>query len=40
MFKDVFENLQFGDAILVTAPPGWGKTYKILKSLKSDDRLR
>ncbi len=38
MFKDVFENLQFGDAILVTAPPGWGKTYKILKSLKESQK--
>jgi superfamily II DNA helicase RecQ len=38
MFVDIFENLQFEDALVLAAPPGWGKTYRILASIKKSHR--
>lgn len=36
--KDIIENLQVGDALLLTAPPGWGKTYKLLEAIKDSSK--
>ncbi len=38
IMKEVIENLSFEDAVIVTAPPGWGKTYKILQAIKECSR--
>jgi superfamily II DNA helicase RecQ len=35
---DILENIQIEDALILTAPPGWGKTYKLLKAIKSSSR--
>ncbi len=32
---DVLNNISHGDAFIITAPPGWGKTYKLLSAIKS-----
>lgn len=37
--QDVLKNLQNSQALIVTAPPGWGKTYHFLKAIKSVKKL-
>ncbi len=32
--KEIIENLTQDQLVLITAPPGWGKTYKILSAIK------
>jgi superfamily II DNA or RNA helicase len=34
----VLDSLNFDDALILTAPPGWGKTYKLLDAIKSCER--
>lgn len=36
--NDVLETLSFDDALILTAPPGWGKTYKLLAAIKETKR--
>ena len=36
--EELVNNLDFEDAIIMTAPPGWGKTYKLLAALKKTQR--
>lgn len=36
--NEVLENINYEDALLVTAPPGWGKTYKLLEAIKMTGR--
>lgn len=36
--EEILESINFGDALIITAPPGWGKTYKILKAIKKSKR--
>jgi superfamily II DNA or RNA helicase len=35
---DVLQNIQIEDSIILTAPPGWGKTYKLLEAIKTSKR--
>lgn len=34
MMNEILENIQLNTAMILTAPPGWGKTYKLLKAIK------
>ena len=37
---EIIENIQNNDALIFTAPPGWGKTYKFLDGIKkSNERV-
>lgn len=36
--ENLIENIQIEQALIVLAPPGWGKTYKTLCSLKTSKR--
>ena len=36
--KDLIDCLTFEDALIITAPPGWGKTYKLLDGIKNSNR--
>jgi len=36
--EQVLRSLSFEDAIIMTAPPGWGKTYKLLRAIKKSKR--
>ena len=35
---EVLENIQSNDALILTAPPGWGKTYRLLAAIRSLER--
>lgn len=37
--QEVLRNLDTNQAIILTAPPGWGKTYKLLHGIKRVDRM-
>jgi superfamily II DNA or RNA helicase len=34
----VLDSLNFDDALILTAPPGWGKTYKLLEAIRLSKR--
>lgn len=35
---EVLDSLSHGDALILTAPPGWGKTYKLLDAIRKTKR--
>jgi len=35
---ELINSLDYEDALILTAPPGWGKTYKLLWAIKKTDR--
>ncbi len=35
--KEILRSIGFEDALIITAPPGWGKTYKFLKAIQEMD---
>ena len=38
MIEEILENIQVEQAIILMAPPGWGKTYKLLQAIKKSQR--
>ncbi len=36
--RELLKNLQSNQALIVSAPPGWGKTYKLLEAIEHEKR--